>query len=96
MHHVLWRIALDDEDLADIVLAQVILHREFLVEVDIHRADVRHRGREILFGHRGALPAAYREAQEIRDVDDINLLLEAAEQGEFPAQRVLVTRNKFY
>ena len=96
MHHILRRVALDDEDLADIVLAQVVLHRELLVEVDVHRADVRHRLGKVFLGDCGALPAARREAQEIRDVDDIDLLLELAEQGELPTQGVLVTRNKFY
>ena len=96
VHHILRRVALDDEDLADIVLAQVVLHRELLVEVDVHRADVRHRLGKVFLGDCGALPAARREAQEIRDVDDIDLLLELAEQGELPTQGVLVTRNKFY
>ena len=96
MHHVLRRVALDDEDLADIVCAQIVLHRELLVEVDIHCADVRHRSGEILLGDSGALPAPYREAQEVGDVDDIDLVLELAEQGELLAQSVLVTWNEFY
>lgn len=62
-----------DEDLADIVRAQIVLHRELLVEVDIHCADVRHRSGEILLGDSSALPAPYREAQEVGDVDDIDL-----------------------
>ena len=96
MHHILRRVALDDEYLADIVLTQVSLHRELFVKVNIHRADVRHRRGERLLRNRCPLPAANRKTQKVGDIDNIDFIFELRQQGKFLPQRVLVTWNEFY
>ena len=69
MRHALWRIALDDEYFLYAVLAQVCLHGQFLIEVDIHGPYMRHGCRIVLPCNACPFPAADVEPQEVRDID---------------------------
>ena len=76
------------------VRTQVRFHRQSCIEIDVHRADVRHGGRERLLRDCRPFPAPEREAQEIRHIDHADPRTVFPYCGEFSAQRLLIARYK--